>query len=346
MDRLMSSSVLQVPREIVPRIAAVPAVEPVDLSILIVTWNSEAWIGRCLSALPNAAGSLRYEAIVYDNASSDGSRDVAGNVSSNHTRVIRGERNGGFAAGMNEAIRQARGRYVFFLNPDCELQSGSLQTLVEYLEQQKEVAAVAPLLLGDDGLPQRDFQLRRFPTLKSFAADLLMVDELFPGNPASSRYRYRDLDITQPQPVEQPAAAALLIRREVFDRVGDLDERFFPAWFEDVDFCKRLWRSGFAIHVNPEAVATHHGGASLEHVRLEQFLSAWYRNLYHYAEKWFSPAQRETLRWLIIAGMLLRTGALAVGLSKVPGSRKVAIRAHLRVLKEAFHRWDAALQSS
>lgn len=330
----------------VPRISAVPVLEPIDVSVLIVTWNSQAWIERCLAAIPTACGKLRYEVIVYDNASEDSSLETAQASTLEHKQVIRGGENRGFAAGMNEAMLRSSGRYVFLLNPDCELTPGAIEILVRYLQENGEVSAVAPILLGEDGQPQRDFQLRRFPTLKSLAADLLMVDELFPGNPASSHYRYRDLDITRPQPVEQPAAAALLIRRDACDEVGAFDERFFPAWFEDVDLCQRLWRAGLAIHVNPAAVATHHGGASLAHVRLEHFLSAWYRNLHHYAEKWFSPAQVEALRWLIISGMILRIGALSIGMSKAPGSRTSAIQAHVRALKEAFHRWDDESRSS
>lgn len=342
---MSSAPVLRPAIEPPPRLSPVPVEQQIDVSILIVTWNSEAWITRCLAALPAACGPLRYEVIVYDNASGDRSRQSAEASSIDRLQVIAGDQNRGFAAGMNQALDQARGTYVFLLNPDCELSPDAIPTLVDYLEGQPTVAAVAPLLIGEDGRPQREFQLRRFPTLKSFAADLLMVDELFPGNPASSHYRYRDLDITSPQPVDQPAAAALLVRRSACDDVGLFDERFFPAWFEDVDFCRRLWRAGYAIHVNPRAVATHHGGASLAHVRLEHFLSAWYRNLYHYAEKWFTPAQTEGLRWLVIAGMLLRIGAFSIGLSKAPVSRWVAIQAHVRVLKEAFDRWDASPSS-
>jgi N-acetylglucosaminyl-diphospho-decaprenol L-rhamnosyltransferase len=342
---MSSASALRPAIEPTPRILPVPVEQPIDVSILIVTWNSESWISRCLAALPAACRSLHYEVIVYDNASADRSHQAAEASSIERLQVIAGAENRGFAAGMNQALEKARGQYVFFLNPDCELRPDSIQTLVEYLDRNAPVAAVAPLLIGEDGRPQREFQLRRFPTLNSFATDLLMVDELFPGNPASSRYRYRDLDITSPQPVDQPAAAALLVRRAACDDIGFFDERFFPAWFEDVDFCQRLWRAGYAIHVNPRAVATHHGGASLVHVRFEQFLSAWYRNLHHYAEKWFTPAQTEMLRWLVIAGMLLRIGAFCIGLSKAPVSRWVAIQAHLAVLKEAFDRWDASPSS-
>ena len=94
------------------------------------------------------------------------------------------------------------------------------------------------------------------------------------------------------------------------------------------------------------ALPIYHGGASLAHVRLEHFLSAWYRNLHHYAEKWFSPAQVEALRWLIISGMILRIGALSMGMSRPNGSRSSAIQAHVRALKEAFHRWDDESRSS
>lgn len=327
-------------------VAAVPRAAPVDVSILVVTWNSEAWIARCLSSIPPACPGLRYEVIVYDNASSDATLRATGDAVCDQMEVVAGPENSGFAGGVNRAIERAKGRYVFILNPDCELSGMSVSRLVEYMDLEPLAAAAAPLLLDEDGSPQREFQLRRFPTLGSLAADILLFEKIAPSNRVTSSYRYRDLDISDVRAIEQPAAAALLLRRSVVDEVGAFDEGFTPAWFEDVDYCRRLAAAGHEIRLIPTATALHHGGASLAHVSFEEFSSAWYRNLFRYGTKWLPAAHVELLRWMIVAGMIVRSGAVLLGLIPTEDGRLAASRAYLRVAKEAFGRWAAPSRSS
>jgi GT2 family glycosyltransferase len=312
--------------------------QPVDLSILIVTWNSERWIERCLRSIEEACDGVEYEVVIYDNASTDATIERVRQAPS-PVAVIRANANDGFAAGTNRALAQSRGRFVFFLNPDCELAPKALTLLVNFLDQNPQAAAAAPLLEDESGDSQREFQLRRLPTMRSFAAEVLLFDKLFPRNATTAHYRYRDADLTHPIRVEQPAAAAFLIRREVFDEIGPLDERFAPAWFEDVDYCRRLAAAGKEIFAVPAARARHFGGASLEHVGLARFIEVWYRNMWLYARKWFTPGRAEGLRWMIIAGMLLRCVASVAGFANGHG-RWAPLRAYANVAKKAFNRWD------
>ena len=319
-----------------------PATRPLDLSILIVTWNSERWIDRCLRSVPAACEGLQYEVVIHDNASSDATlRGLDPDV-----RVLRSATNEGFAAGTNRAFDASRGRYVFLLNPDCELEPRALTLLYEFLESHPKIAGAVPLLLDEHGVVQRDFQLRRLPTLGRLAAEVLLFDKVFPRNPATARYRYRDLDLTEPRRIEQPAAAALLLRRDVVEQVGPLDEQFTPAWFEDVDYCRRLAERGNEIWLVPAAQVRHYGGASLEHMHFAGFVDIWYRNMWRYATKWLRPGQTEALRWTIIAGMLLRCGAGLIGLRPAGVARVEALRAYVGVLKKAFHRWHDSSASS
>jgi N-acetylglucosaminyl-diphospho-decaprenol L-rhamnosyltransferase len=316
------------------------------LSIAIVTWNSAAWIEKCLQSIPEACGALEYEIVVVDNASSD---DTAANVAAfnaHSLRLVESSENLGFAGGVNRALGGARGDYILLLNPDCELAPGSIEKLYAFLEKEKLAGAAVPLLLGDDGEPQREFQLRRLPTLRTLAVELLMLDKIVPSNRITSGYRYRDIDIARPQPIEQPAAAAMMIRREVIESIGPFDERFMPAWFEDVDYCRRMRERGETIWLVPDARATHHGGASLEHVSFRRFTEVWYENLFRYGDKWLSRDRVETLRWLVIAGMLLRISALLVGIPRRPATRREALTAFTSVLKRAFHRWDNSASPS
>lgn len=316
--------------------ASVP--ESIDVSILIVTWNSERFIDRCLRAIPAACDGFSYEVIVHDNASSDATLDhIDGDVNT----VLRSAKNDGFAAGTNHAFDASRGRYVFLLNPDCELEPGALAHLRAFLDKNADAAGAAPLLLDQDGSSQREFQLRRLPTLRTLASEIYAFAKVFPKNRATAHYRYRDVELHEPARIEQPAAAALLLRRETFEDVGRFDEQFSPAWFEDVDFCRRLAANGKSVWVVPEARAKHYGGASLEHLPFGQFVDIWYGNMWRYAQKWLKPGEREALRWFVITGMILRLGAAALGVAHPEVGRRAALRAYAGVLKKAFERWSA-----
>ncbi|HEY5611452.1 MAG TPA: hypothetical protein VIL97_09610, partial [Thermoanaerobaculia bacterium] len=90
----------------------------------------------------------------------------------------------------------------------------------------------------------------------------------------------------------------------------------------------------------PQAVVTHRGGASLEHVPFATFAAVWYRNLFTYVSKWFPAGEAEAVRWLVIGGMMLRAAAAAVGRPKLPTDRRTAFHAYVDVMKKAFARWD------
>lgn len=317
------------------REAAMRSLPRIDLSVVIVTWNSERWIERCLQAIEGACDGLPHETIVYDNASFDSTLSRVGP----EVQVVSGGENAGFAAGINRAIAHSRGRYVFLLNPDCELAPRALAQLVGFLDERPDAAAAAPLLIDDEGESQREFQLRRLPTPATFLSEVFALHRLLPRNGQTARYRYRDLDLTRPCLVEQPAAAALLLRRSVYDQIGPLDEQFVPAWFEDVDYCRRLADAGKNVFVVPSATARHFGGASLEHVAFVTFIDVWYRNMWLYARKWFTAPQAEALRWAIIVGMLLRLPLALLGIAHGEAGRSKAVRAYAGVLKNSFFRW-------
>ena len=163
-----------------------PLARTLDLSVLIVTWNSERWIDRCLRSIPAACEGLEYEVIVHDNASEDRTLSIVGGgqailpgqrqAGSPVVHVLRSATNAGFAVGTNRAAGAAKGKYLFLLNPDCELEPKALTRLYEFLESHPNAAAAAPLLNDESGHSQRHFQLRRLPTLANLAAQVLLID--------------------------------------------------------------------------------------------------------------------------------------------------------------------------
>lgn len=333
------------------RNAGDPAAAPFDVSILIVTWNSERWIERCLRSIPAASAGLTCEIILCDNGSRDRTLDRTAAVialapAEQVARVLSSPTNEGFAAGTNRAFRESSGRYVFFLNPDCELGPGSLSELVRFLDDRPHVSAAAPLLHDDDGIVQREFQLRRLPTFGMLAVEVLLLSKTFPTNRVTARYRYRDIDLSEARRIEQPAAAALLIRRTAMLEVGLLDERFAPAWFEDVDLCRRFVTQDKQVFVVPSAHVTHSGGSSLENMPFGDFMRIWYRNMWLYARKWLGGGEAEALRWMMIVGMGLRSVAAVVGVRPAGIGLRAALRAYAGVARGALDRWDGSSRSS
>lgn len=273
---------------------AAPA--PADIGIVIVTHNSEAAIGACL----DAAVATGAEVVVVDNASVDGTVQIAG---SRPVRVIANPENRGFAAAVNQGFALLQRTFVLLLNPDAVLASG-LEAMCAACNLPK-AAGAGGLLIGADGRPQTGFMVRRFPSPAALILEALLLNRLWPGNPVNRRYRALDLDYTRRMTVEQPAGAFLMIRRAVWQELGGLDEAFFPLWFEDVDFCRRAADRGYVLYYEPKAVANHTGAHSISNLTLELRRIYWYRSLLTYAARHFRP-------------IAFRVVCLAVAVGSVP----------------------------
>jgi N-acetylglucosaminyl-diphospho-decaprenol L-rhamnosyltransferase len=276
-------------------------------SVLIVSWNARDQLARCLRSLDPST----LEIIVVDNASADGSVELVGREFA-HVKLLPQSRNLGFAGGVNLARRHAASRYLLLLNPDARAERGAWDTLVETLDRDAGLGAAAGRLIDENGRTQTGFNVRRFPTLASVAADLLLIDHLWPDNPASRWYYARDLDPDVPADVDQPAAACLMVRAEAFDRAGGMDEQFHPAWFEDVDFCRRVHALGYRIHYEPRAVFTHTGGTARNMLGVGGFSRAYYRNLARYVRKHHGQVAELSVRGLAAAGLTIRGVAAAL----------------------------------
>jgi N-acetylglucosaminyl-diphospho-decaprenol L-rhamnosyltransferase len=297
-----------------------------------VTYNSAGSIEPCLRALRQHDDQQEWERIVVDNASRD--QTVAAVQSADPgPRLIQNPANLGFAAAANRGAQSAAGKILLFLNPDAVAAPGALQELARALGP-AGVGAVGGLLMRADNQPDRGFIVRRFPTVATMAAEILLLNRLWPRNPLNRRYRCLDLDYAQSQDVDQPAGACLAIKREVFESVGGFDEGFFPVWFEDVDLCRRLRARGSRIVYCPRALFTHTGGHSVSQVPLADRQIFWYRNLLRYFRKHEGSAAVATLRACIAAGMTLRSLAALVGFAPQDSGTRQALGAYMRVLRE------------
>jgi GT2 family glycosyltransferase len=268
-----------------------------DIGIIIVTYNSAAEIGECLDAAL-ASGA---EIVVVDNASVD--RTIA-EVARRGVRLIANAENRGFAGAVNQGFAELKSRYVLLLNPDAVILS-SLEPLREACDL-CGAAGAGGKLVGTDGRVQAGFMARGLPTPATLALEVLLLNRIWPGNPVNRRYRCLDLDISSRSEVEQPAGAFFMVRRAVWEELGGLDESFFPLWFEDVDFCRRIRDGGSSLHYIPEAVAKHTGGHSVTDLPLEMRLIYWYRSLLRYSAKHFRPSAFRAVCLAVVTGSFLR----------------------------------------
>ena len=292
-------------------------------TVVIVTHNSGGCIRACLQAL---VPFTQWKVVLVDNNSTDDTVSKARTASPGMHTLINSH-NAGFAGAVNQAAKVAEGDVLVILNPDTIATAGSLDKLAEALRADA-VGAAGGLLLNEDGLPQKGFTVRRFPTLGSMLAEVLLVNRAWPGNPWNVRYRCLDLDYQDAQEVEQPAGACLAVKRQAWDAVNGFDEGFFPVWFDDVDFCRRLRDREWKIAYCPDAIFSHAGGHSVSSLAFRDRQSYWYKNLVRYFAKHHTRTQLAILRVGITMGLLLRALLSLVGFSPSGTSVPEAVEAY------------------
>jgi hypothetical protein len=248
------------------------------VSVVVVAWNTRDLLLACLASLEPArrAGA---EVLVVDNASCDGSaaavRDAFPGV-----RLTPCLTNTGYAAGNNLGAAQSMREYVMLLNSDTEVRAGALEALVRYLDRSPQHAAAAPRLVFADGSAQR--ACMGFPGVWTPLFFGTPLQRWLPRNWELRRYLQPAFDPEREADVDQPPAAALLVRRSDWLRLGGFDERLW-LFFNDVDFCKRLAKSGRKVRYVPRAGVLHHVGQSTR--RFPRFVEQWHADRLAYHRK-------------------------------------------------------------
>lgn len=205
------------------------------LSIIIVKYTCGEYLNRCLESIGK---NPRWETIVVDND----------------------RNNVGYAAGCNLGAKKAQGKYLLFLNPDTEVLKGALEKMIDYLESNKDVGILGPKLFNNKKM---DLQTTSTGVLNPLSAILVFsfLNKIFPKNLISRKYFLTDWDRNSIREVGAVSGAALMIRKDVFQKIGGFDDKFF-MYFEEHDLCLRVRKTGMKIFYYPDARIIHYGGKS------------------------------------------------------------------------------------
>lgn len=253
----------------------------IDLSIVIVTFNSAPHIGACLRSLPAALDGLTAETIVVDNASSDGTAAIVRRECP-HVHVVERAVNGGFAAGVNAGLAAARGRYAAWINPDSEVAGGRFADVVAWLDAHPEVGIAGLKLVDAHGRVEPSD--RGFPGFHSALGNRYsLLTRVWPGNPFSKRYLRTGGTRDDVRDADWVSGAALVHRRSLAAALGGLDEQFF-MYCEDVDFCYRAAKAGSRVRYLPLVTLRHEIGGSSGRVK-RAMIDARHDSLWRYYRK-------------------------------------------------------------
>lgn len=231
----------------------------VDLSIVIVNWNSGDDVIACLNSLQPAVANERIEILLVDNGSEDESVATV-RRSFPQVKLIEMGGNFGFARAANRGWQQSQGEHVLFLNPDTQVFAGAIERGLAYFRTHPAVGVLGLKLLNDDGSLQ--VSCRNFLSLPLLLSDNLLRLPFVPRWLAS-RFIYRLWDHGETRIVDWVCGACMFLRRRLLEDLGGLNEAYF-MYGEDMDLCYRVRQRGYTVVYYPEAAIMHYGNHSGE----------------------------------------------------------------------------------
>ncbi len=282
-----------------------------DLSIIIVNYNTCNLLRDCLTSIDNSQGNLRFKVIVVDNASADGSVEMV-QTEFLHVEVIASQVNGGFAFANNLGLRRAgfdnngsfksqAPRYALLLNPDTVLPPPALADMIRFMDEHPEAGAAGPKLVRLDG--SLDLACRRaFPSPEVSFYRMIGLSKLFPRHRLFGRYNVTFADPDELIEVDSVVGAFMMVRREAIVQVGLLDETYF-MYGEDIDWAYRIKANGWKIYYNPAVTVTHVKRAASRHstkARVE-----FYRAMDIFYRKFYADKTPFWLHSLVVVGINL-----------------------------------------
>lgn len=229
-----------------------------DVSVIIVNWNTKKLLRDCLSSVYEHAGDVDYEIIVIDNASTDDSASMVKNDFPN-VILIENSENRGFAAANNQGMAAAKGRYVLLLNSDTLVLNNAVAGTVHFTDENPQAAVTGCRVLNPDRTLQRTCFM--FPSVLNMLLSSTYLYKLFPKSRFFGREQMTWWDRNDVRPVDVVTGCFMLVRRDAIEQVGMMDEQFF-MYCEETDWCYRFRKNGWKVMFAPAGEIIHFGGQS------------------------------------------------------------------------------------
>lgn len=272
-----------------------------DLSVVIVSWKVKDKLKENLTALFNSQGDFKFEVFVVDNNSADGTVEMI-KAEFPSVLLIANSDNRGFAAANNQALELASGNYVLLLNPDMQVNADTLAKVLVWAKNNPQATVVGTKLVNGQGEVVK--QIRRFPKLADQLAVTLKLPHFFPG--IINKYLCSKFDYNQSAKVDSIRGAFFLINRENYKKISGreiplLDERYF-IWFEEVDFCREVYKMGGEVWYTPVASCLDYVGQSFKQVNRGKTQGYFSDSMLKYFQKWEADWKFKLLKfvWRII----------------------------------------------
>jgi GT2 family glycosyltransferase len=278
--------------------------------VCIVTYRAREVLSECLNSLYQNTVDLALEVIVVDNGSRDGIGEMLHRDYSS-VRLLENESNLGYTRPMNQALMTGRGTYLLQLNPDTLILPNAIQYLISFMEEHPEAGICGPKVLNRDRTFQKQCR-RGEPRPLAVISYFLGLNQLFPKSRFLGGYLLNYLDENEITPVGGVSGSCMLMRREMLEQIGYLDERFF-AYQEDADICYRARQAGWDVYYVPTAQIIHYGGQGGTRVEPYRSILEWHRSYWLYYQKNLAKDYIFLFNWFFYSLMLGKLGlALAV----------------------------------
>ncbi|PKM88615.1 hypothetical protein CVU83_01470 [Candidatus Falkowbacteria bacterium HGW-Falkowbacteria-2] len=275
-----------------------------DISVIIVSWKVKEKLRANLLALQPALSGLESEIFVVDNNSEDGSAEMV-KKEFRGVHLIANDKNLGFAAANNQAIKKATGDFILLLNPDMRVFPQTLSRMLVWAGAHPQAVVSGCKLVTEAGelLPH----VRRFPRFSDQLAVVLKIPHLFPN--VLNRYLQKDFNYENEAKVDSIRGAFFLINRLSWKNISGeekpyLDERYF-IWFEEVDFCRQVYKNGGEVWYTPAAACVDYVGQSFNQVGVNFKQRYFQDSMVAYFKKWESAVQTRVLQIAWLVGRLL-----------------------------------------
>ncbi len=264
------------------------------LSVIIVNYNVEYFLDQCLSSVRKAMENIDGEVFVVDNDSIDGSNNMV-NKKYPEVNLIANKKNVGFSIANNQGIKKSTGEYVLLLNPDTVVEHDTFEKVISFMDEHPDAGALGVKMVDGSGnfLPESK---RGLPTPSTAFYKMFGLSSLFPHSKRFARYHLGHLDNDKIHKIEILPGAFMLLRKEVLDKTGLLDESFF-MYGEDIDLSYRIIKAGYLNYYYPETRIIHYKGESTKKGSVNYVL-VFYNAMVIFAKKHFTQKNARLFTFL------------------------------------------------